>query len=66
MKKYILTLLSFLIGIGCIVSHNIIGSTVASDGKPIEPFYLLPIGFSFIALALISSAFIGFRKPRNQ
>ncbi|CAI8950343.1 MULTISPECIES: DUF3955 domain-containing protein [Bacillus] len=66
MKKYILTLLSLLIGIGCLVSQNIIGSTVAPNGTLIETFYLIPIGFSFIALALISSAFIGFRKPINQ
>ncbi|PEB56492.1 hypothetical protein CON65_05650 [Bacillus pseudomycoides] len=66
MKKYILTLISLLIGIGCIVSYTIIGSTVAPDGTLVEAFYLIPIGFLFIAVGLISSIFIGFRKPINQ
>ncbi|PEM35615.1 DUF3955 domain-containing protein [Bacillus toyonensis] len=65
MKKYILTLLSIFIGIGCVVSSNV-GSTVAPDGTLVEAFYLIPIGYLFIALGLISSAFIGFIKPRNQ
>ncbi|MCU5181895.1 DUF3955 domain-containing protein [Bacillus toyonensis] len=66
MKKYILTLLSIFIGIGCIVSSNIVGSTVAPDDTLVEAFYLIPIGYLLIALGLISSACIGFIKPKNQ
>jgi hypothetical protein len=54
MKKYILALIPFILGIGCIVSFNSIGSTVASDGTLVEPFYLLPIGYSLIAIGIIS------------
>ncbi|MGF9964787.1 DUF3955 domain-containing protein [Bacillus rhizoplanae] len=54
MKKYILALIPFILGIGCIVSFNIIGSTVASDGTLVEPFYLLPMGYSLVAIGIIS------------
>ncbi|MEH7463582.1 DUF3955 domain-containing protein [Bacillus thuringiensis] len=53
MKKYILTLLPFILGIGCIVGFNTAGSTVAPDGKLVEPFYLLPMGYSLIAIGII-------------
>ncbi|MFI8705988.1 DUF3955 domain-containing protein [Bacillus sp. NPDC077411] len=54
MKKYILTSLPFIFGIGCIVGFNTAGSTVAPDGKLVEPFYLLPIGYAFIAIGIVS------------
>ncbi|MEI4831556.1 DUF3955 domain-containing protein [Bacillus sp. FJAT-53711] len=54
MKKYILTLIPFILGIGCFVSFNTIGSTVAPDGTLVEPFYLLPMGYSFIAIGIVS------------
>lgn len=56
MKKNILYSTPFLIAIGCLVTFNIIGSEVASDGTLIEPFFLIPTFwlFSFIGiLALI-------------
>ncbi|MEI4801603.1 DUF3955 domain-containing protein [Bacillus sp. FJAT-51639] len=54
MKKYILTLLPFIFGIACFVSFHTVGSTVAPDGKLVEPFYLLPIGYAFIAIGIVS------------
>ncbi|MFE7696696.1 DUF3955 domain-containing protein, partial [Bacillus tropicus] len=60
------TLMSIFIGIGCIVSSNVVRSTVAPDGTLVEALYLIPIGYLLIASGLISSAFIGFTKPRNQ
>ncbi|MCU4760102.1 MULTISPECIES: DUF3955 domain-containing protein [unclassified Bacillus (in: firmicutes)] len=54
MKKYILTLIPFILGIGCVVSYNTIGSKVASDGTLVEPFYLLPMGYLFLAIGIIS------------
>ncbi|HDX9577555.1 TPA: DUF3955 domain-containing protein [Bacillus pseudomycoides] len=54
MKKYILAFLPFILGIGCIVGFNTAGSTVAPDGKLVEPFYLLPMGYTFIAIGIIS------------
>lgn len=65
MKKYVLTLISFILGIGCIVSYNAIGSKVASDDLLVEPFYLLPIGYLFLAIGIIS-LFISKMKKVNK
>ncbi|MFJ8530210.1 DUF3955 domain-containing protein [Bacillus sp. NPDC094106] len=54
MKKYILSLIPFILGIGCLVSFNTIGSKVAADGTLVEPFYLLPMGYSLLAIGIIS------------
>jgi len=53
MKKYILALIAFAIGIGCSVAYNVIGSEVAPDGTLIEPFYLIPMGYLFIFIGVI-------------
>lgn len=53
MKKYLLTLISFIIGIGCFVAFNIIGSEVAPDGTLVEPFFLIPIGYLFFFIGII-------------
>jgi len=44
MKKFIAPIIFILIGIICLISFNVIGSEVASDGQIIEPFFLIPIG----------------------
>ncbi|MBE5107893.1 DUF3955 domain-containing protein [Bacillus thuringiensis] len=54
MKKYILSLLPFILGMGCLVSFNMIGSKVAADGTLVEPFYLLPIGYLLIVIGIVS------------
>ncbi len=53
MKKYILSLISFLIGGGCFVGYSIIGSEVAPDGTLVEPFFLIPIGYLFLFIGII-------------
>lgn len=55
MKKYLISAILVLIGIACFISYNIIGSEVAADGTLIEPFFLIPIGFLAIFLAIASS-----------
>lgn len=55
MKKYLFTMIPFILGIICFVSYNIIGSEVAPDGTLIEPFGLIPIGFLLISLSIIVS-----------
>jgi len=54
MKKYLISLISIFISIVCIVSYNIIGSEVLADGTLVEPFFLIPLGWLFIFIALIS------------
>lgn len=53
MKKYISALISFFIGVGCMVTYSIIGSEVAADGTLIEPFFLIPLGYLFIGISVI-------------
>ncbi|WP_097026966.1 DUF3955 domain-containing protein [Clostridium peptidivorans] len=58
MKKYIVSLISLIISFGCIVAYNIIGSKVAEDGTLIEPFFLIPIAWLFVAIAVLSGVII--------
>ncbi len=53
MRKYLLALLSILSGFGCLGVYFIKGSELAPDGTLIEPFFLLPVGYSLIALGVI-------------
>lgn len=55
MRRYLFSLISFIIGIGCMVTFNIIGSKIESDGRLVEPFFLIPIGFLFVILGIISA-----------
>ncbi|WP_195335328.1 DUF3955 domain-containing protein [Paraclostridium bifermentans] len=55
MKKYLLAIIPFILGVACFVSYNIIGSEIARDGTLIEPFGLIPIGFLLISLSIIVS-----------
>lgn len=48
-------LVSALAAIVCFVSFNIIGSEVLPDGTLVEPFALIPIGFIFLLMFIISS-----------
>lgn len=70
MKKYILSLISFLIGVGCFVGYSIIGSEVAADGTLVEPFFLIPIGYLFIFVgivgALVSAVLDHFKKSKSN
>lgn len=54
MKKYLLSIISFFISIVCILSYNVIGSSVAPDGTLIEPFYLIPMSWLFLIIGLVS------------
>lgn len=46
--------LPFILSAFCFISFNIIGSTVDSNGFVHEPFFLVPIGFAFFFIGLIS------------
>lgn len=64
MKKYLLTLISFIVGFCCLTAYNIIGAKVAPDGTLLEPFYLIPLSYIFIALGIIFGIFSLFRNPK--
>lgn len=54
MKKYLFSLLSLVLGIGFWIAYAIIGSKIAPDGTLVESFYLIPMGYLFLALGLVS------------
>lgn len=66
MKKYLLALISFIVGIGCLVTYNIIGSEVAPDGTLIEPFFLIPMGYLFVAIGIIVSIVLFYRNTKKN
>lgn len=53
MKKYTVALISLVLSILCGVAYNIIGSEVAADGTLIEPFFLIPMSYLFLAIAVV-------------
>ncbi|MDO7205447.1 DUF3955 domain-containing protein [Paraclostridium bifermentans] len=69
MKKYLLTIITFILGVACFVSYNIIGSEIAPDGTLIEPFGLMPIGFLanfIIYYRFIYYEYLGFISQSNK
>ncbi len=58
MKKYIIPVVCLLIGIGCAIAFNVIGSEVMPDGRLVEPFGLIPIGYLFLFLSIVSAVVI--------
>ncbi|WP_053956713.1 DUF3955 domain-containing protein [Inediibacterium massiliense] len=69
MKKYLLSFISLIIGISCLVTYHIIGSEVAPDGTLLEPFFLIPISYFFIAIGIILGLVIGivsFSRNHNK
>jgi hypothetical protein len=52
-------LLLLLIGTGCLVTFQLIGSSVDQNGFVQEPFALIPIGWLFIIVgAIIAAAYL--------
>lgn len=66
MKKNILILIPFILGLGCFISYNIIGSEVAPDGTLVEPFFLIPISYLFMLIGIIASIVSLFRNYRKS
>lgn len=58
MKKYKISLLCLLMTALCVVSFNLIGSKVLEDGTLQEPFFLIPIGYLFLFISIISAVVI--------
>lgn len=58
MKKYLVSLISIFISIICLIAYNVIGSEVLADGTLVEPFFLIPIAWLFVFIALISGLIV--------
>ncbi|WP_374965381.1 DUF3955 domain-containing protein [Lysinibacillus sp. RS5] len=57
--RYFPALTLFIVGIGCLIAHSIIGAKVGVDGTLIEPFYLIPVGYLLVALGIITRLAVG-------
>jgi len=62
MKKYILPFIFIVMGIGCAVAYGIIGSEIAPDGTLVEPFFLIPMGYLFLFLGIITGLIVFIRS----
>ncbi|MDD7910839.1 MULTISPECIES: DUF3955 domain-containing protein [Pseudovibrio] len=51
-KTQIVFVILTLIGVGCVVAFQMIGSTVDENGLLREPFFLIPMGYLFLAAGL--------------
>ncbi|HIG56096.1 MAG TPA: DUF3955 domain-containing protein [Candidatus Latescibacteria bacterium] len=61
-RKYLVPLLLLLLGLACHAAFRIIGAEIAPDGRLVEPFPLLPIGYLLYALSIIASLIIRIRS----
>nr|WP_307842930.1 DUF3955 domain-containing protein [Bacillus toyonensis] len=48
------------------LSFNTIRSKVAANGTLVEPFYLLPMGYTFLAISIIGFVISKFKKGNQQ
>lgn len=67
MKKIrLIPIISFVLGIICVISFRIIGSEIAPDGTLVEPFALIPISYLFFFIGIISIIVLGFKFLFNK
>lgn len=60
------TIIMTLTGMGCFLLFKIIGSSLDSNGVLHEPFFLIPIGYLFLLMGLISGFNYLFKKLRKR
>ena len=53
-KQIIIEAWLIVLGVICILLFKVVGSSLDAQGFLHEPFFLLPIGYAFIALGLCS------------
>ena len=59
LRRYWFPVASVASGLACHATYNAIGSYVADDGTLVEPFALIPVGFLFYAIAVLSAVVAG-------
>ena len=60
------TIIMILAGIGCFLLANMIGSTVDKNGLLHEPFFLIPIGYLFLLVGLVSGIVYLIQRARKN
>lgn len=64
MKKYLVSIISIGMSVLCFILFSVIGSEVLADGTLREPFFLIPIAYLFITIAVVSMIIV-FIKNKN-
>ena len=62
MKNYKISIVGFVLAIVCMIAYRMIGSEVLEDGTLVEPFFLIPIGYLFLFISIVSFLVIFFSK----
>lgn len=65
MKKYRYSIVCLIITLLCILLYSLIGSKVLQDGTLEEPFFLIPIGYLFLFIAIISAVFVKLKNNKK-
>ena len=60
------TIIMILAGIGCFLLVNMIGATVDKNGFLHEPFFLIPIGYLFLLVGLVSGIVYLIQRARKN
>lgn len=63
MRKYLISILTFVSGSICLILFKLIGSRVSAEGTLVEPFFLVPVGYVFIAIAVVAAIVAALKKP---
>ena len=64
MKKYLISIVPLGIGILCFILSGVIGSEVLAYGTLKEPFFLIPIGYLFLAIGIILGIIILLKRRK--
>lgn len=57
MKITALSSVLVVLGLGSFAAFNLIGSNIAADGRLVEPFALIPLGWLLIVLGIAGLGF---------
>lgn len=61
MKKYIPSVIFFMIGFSCFLLFSYFGSYVDDNGMLIEQFAFIPIGYFFLFLGILTTSYVQIR-----
>lgn len=63
--NFYLTIIMIIAGVGCFILFKLIGSTMDSAGILHEPFFLVPIGYLFLLMGMISTVVYLVRRSKK-
>lgn len=61
-----ISLISFLLGIISFILKMVIGTTVDSNGMLQEPFFLIPLGYLFLLIGVVTGAIYLYNRHKEN